>query len=227
MISKASQKGFTLLELMVSITLLSIILLILFGAMRLGHRSIEKAEKKIEFLERLRTTIQIIDAQLQSQIPLTYEEEGEKRLYFIGQKDSFQFASNFSVWQGHRGFVKVQYSIEEDSKAKKALYVTENTIMVDQPRKTLLINGLQGISFLYFNKDLAEEEGEWMDEWSDSSSIPEKVAINFFDEAEKINVNFTISIRNRPLSSLGIPLSQDIKGTGLSKEVRPQKSDRK
>ncbi|MCX7912956.1 MAG: prepilin-type N-terminal cleavage/methylation domain-containing protein [Thermodesulfovibrionales bacterium] len=211
---KISIKGFTLLELIISITIFSIILLILFGAMRLGHRSIEKAEKKIEFLERLRATLNTIDSQLQSQIPLTYDEDGEKKLYFVGLKDSLQFATNFSIWRGHKGYVKVQYNVEEDLTGRKALYITENTISIDQPKRTLLLAGVQSISFYYFYKaSIEDEEGYWVDEWTEDSSIPEKVAINIIDDTKKINMNFLIFLRNQPALSMR-PLSHDATGIG-------------
>ncbi len=202
---KTSDKGFTLLELMISLTIFSVMLLIIFGAIRLGYRSIEKAEKTTEFLERIRTTINIIEAQLQSQIPLTYEENGEKKLYFAGQKEFVQFSSNYSAWSGQRGYVRVIYNIESDSNGKKALYVTENTISMDDSRKTMLLNGLEGISFRYFLKEPQNLDGEWRDEWNETAFMPEKVAINIFDSSRKISMNLLLSIKNKPSHSINKP----------------------
>src|SRR3989337_2471377 len=67
--------GFTLLELLISIVMLGIIMVILVGALRLGFRSVESGEKKIESFERMRVSLSIIDSQIQSQIPLTYQNE--------------------------------------------------------------------------------------------------------------------------------------------------------
>lgn len=198
---KLSNKGFTLLELMISITIFSIIVLIIFGAMRLGYRSIEKVEKTTEFLERLRTTLNIIDSQFQSQIPLTYEENGEKKLYFVGQKESVQFSSNYSVWSGQRGYVKVMYNVEPDANGRQSLYVTENTISIEDSRKTVLLQGFEGISFQYFFKSPLNEAGEWRDEWTETSSLPDKVAINIFDRSRKVSMNLLVSIKNKPLQS--------------------------
>lgn len=202
---KLSNKGFTLLELMISMTIFSVIVLIIFGAMRLGYRSIEKAEKTTEFLERMRTTLNIIDSQFQSQIPLTYEENGEKKLYFVGQKESVQFSSNYSVWSGQRGYVKVMYNVEQDANGRIALYVTENTISIDNSRKTMLLQGFEGISFQYFFKDPLNEAGEWRNEWTETLSLPDKVAINIFDRSRKVSMNMLIELRNKYLQSVPAP----------------------
>lgn len=222
--AKTSDKGFTLLELMISITIFSVMLLIIFGAMRLGYRSIEKAEKTTEFLERIRTTISIIESQLQSQIPLTYEEDGEKRLYFAGQKEFVQFSSNYSAWSGKRGYVKVMYNIEPDGNGRHALYVTENTISIDDSRKTMLLNGIEGISFHYFFKDTTEEDGEWRDEWTETTSLPDKVAVNIFDRSRKISLNLLVSMKNKPLQSVAAPTSATEPRRDFPKQGRPVKN---
>ena len=75
---KGKNGGFTLLELLISLTLLVVIVVIAMGAMRLGSRSVAAGEKKMDDRERFRTVLSIIDAQIQSQLPLTYDEEAGK-----------------------------------------------------------------------------------------------------------------------------------------------------
>ncbi|MDQ7785969.1 MAG: hypothetical protein RDU01_00005, partial [Thermodesulfovibrionales bacterium] len=64
--------GFTLLELTIAITLLALIIIIILGAMQIGIRSVESGEMKIESFERTRASMNILDSQIQSQIPLSY-----------------------------------------------------------------------------------------------------------------------------------------------------------
>ena len=68
-----SRRGFTLLELIISITLLGIIVLVTVGAMRLGSRSVDSGEKRIASLERIKSSLNIIESQIQSEVPLTYD----------------------------------------------------------------------------------------------------------------------------------------------------------
>ena len=71
--------GFTLLELIISITLVAIIVLIISVAANLGYRSFNSGEKKMNAVERLRSSLTIIDAQIQSGVPLTLEDGGVKQ----------------------------------------------------------------------------------------------------------------------------------------------------
>ena len=82
--------GFTLLELIISITLVAIIVLIVAGAASLGYRSFSTGERKLNAIERLRASLIIIDAQIQSGVPLTLEDGGVKQYYFVGEKDALK-----------------------------------------------------------------------------------------------------------------------------------------
>ena len=197
-----AKNGFTLLELMISITLIGIVMLIVFGAMRLGYRSIEKSERTMDFLERVRMTLGIIESQLQSQIPLTYEEDGEKKMYFVGRKESIQFSTNHSIWSGQMGYVVVAYNVEQDGRGKLALYATENTISVQDTKKTMLLDNLDSVSFKYFYKDPTMEKGEWREEWPETSTIPQFVTLNISDSSRKLYLNLFIRIKNIDLQSL-------------------------
>ena len=180
-------------------------MLIVFGALRLGHRSIEKAERTIDFLERMRTSLNIIESQIQSFIPLTYDDNGEKKLYFKGQKTSLQFSTNYSIWSGQRGYANVIYNIEQDYNGKIALYATENTISRQDPRKILLLRGFDEISFQYFFKDPLNEDGEWRDEWTETASLPDIVAIFLSERARKISINMHVKLKNKSLQSVPSP----------------------
>ena len=138
-------KGFTLLELLISIVILGIIIVILAGALRLGFRSVEAGEQKIESLERMRTSLFIIDSQIQSQILLTYrnEEAGEETpggYYFTGERDSLQISTNYSIWGGKRGYVIVTYNVLSEGTGKTALQASEHIIGVEETKDTTLLD---------------------------------------------------------------------------------------
>jgi general secretion pathway protein J len=187
--------GFTLLELIISIGLVGIIILITAGAMRLGARSIASGEKKIESLERIRTSLNIIDSQIQSEIPITYDEEGVRKYYFKGEREFMQFSTNYSIWGGEKGYVIVTYKVESGDYGKQALYASENIIGIDEARETKLLDAFDGIYFEYFYKDPTEEEGEWVEQWTDNVNIPEKVILHLVEGTKDLSM--TIPFRTR------------------------------
>ncbi len=83
--SSSGNRGFTLLELLISLSLLALIVVIMMGAMRISSRSVTVAERKMDAQERFRTVLAVMDAQIQSHVPLTYEEDGNKKYYLTKQ----------------------------------------------------------------------------------------------------------------------------------------------
>lgn len=200
------RSGFTLLELIVSITLLMLIMVVVSGAVRLGYRATESGEKRAELLERQRMSLFIIDAQIQSQIPLVYEDDQRGKLpYFLADRDSLTFATNYSLWGGRRGFAVVTYRVASNDLGKQALFVSENTVGVENGKETKLLDGFDEIYFEYFYKEAADEEGVWMDLWPDDTEIPEKLAINLVKGTA--HSSLIIPMRTRGTIGQMIPVS--------------------
>jgi general secretion pathway protein J len=170
--------GFTLLELIISITLVAIIVLIVAGAASLGYRSFSTGERKLNAIERLRASLIIIDAQIQSGVPLTLEDGGVKQYYFVGEQDSLKFSTNHSIWGGQRGYVIVNYRVEADNQGKRTLFASENKVGMENQKETKLLEGFNEITFDYFKQDTTEEEGEWVTQWVDEEMMPAKIRLN-------------------------------------------------
>ena len=173
-----SCNGFTLLELLISLVMIGVIAIIITSAMRLGIHTVSAGETKIDHLERTRASFNIVDSQIQSQIPLTFEENGEKKYYFQGEKESIQFATNYSLWGGQKGYVTVRYKVESDDAGKQFLAVSENIIGTNNNREARLFSAADAIHFEYFFKGPTEDKGTWVDKWTDTANIPEKVNLH-------------------------------------------------
>jgi general secretion pathway protein J len=171
------EKGFTLLELLISMVMLGIIVVILVGALRLGFRSVDSGERKADSLERMRVSLSVIDSQIQSQTALTYQEEEAQNYYFTGEKDSLEFSTNYSIWGGQKGYVVVSYSVLEE-KGKAVLYASEHIVGVEETRETKLLDAFDNIYFEYFYKGPTDEVGNWVEQWTDTSQIPTKIKIH-------------------------------------------------
>ncbi|MFZ2198074.1 MAG: prepilin-type N-terminal cleavage/methylation domain-containing protein [Thermodesulfovibrionales bacterium] len=183
-----SCNGFTLLELLISLVMIGVIAIIITSAMRLGIHTVSTGEKKIDHLERTRASFNIIDSQIQSQIPLTFEENGERKYYFQGEKEFMQFSTNYSLWGGQKGYTMVRYKVESDDTGKQFLAVSENIIGTNSNRKARLFTAVDAIHFEYFFKDPAEEKGKWVDKWTDTANIPEKVNLHLIYRGKDLSL---------------------------------------
>ena len=180
-----NEKGFTLLELLISMVMLGIIVVILVGALRLGFRSVDSGERKADSLERMRVSLSVIDSQIQSQTALTYQEEEAQNYYFTGERDSLEFSTNYSIWGGQKGYVVVSYSVLEE-KGKAVLYASEHIVGVEETRGIKLLDAFDNIYFEYFYKGPTDEVGNWVEEWTDTSQIPAKIKIHLIKGGKDI-----------------------------------------
>lgn len=197
-----SGRGFTLLELLISMTLLVVILVITLGALRISSRSVAAGEKKMESQERYRTVLSILDAQIQSHVPLIYEDEGQKKYYFRGNRKTLRFSSNHSIWGGQKGYVVVDYRVEPDQTGKEVLYASEKIPGIEGSQDTRLIKATE-ISFEYFHKDPTEEQGRWMDQLSDGNVIPEKISFHMANETRSLSLVCPVRVRGKILTFQG------------------------
>jgi type II secretory pathway component PulJ len=160
---------------MLSVVIISLIILIVVGALRLGFRSVEAGEKKVESLERVRNAITILESQIQSEIPLTYYENAEKKYYFRGGRTFLDMATNYSLWGGEKGYVVVRYQVSQETDGRQTLWVKENIIGQENSRETRMLEQAAEFYFEYFirdtSKDPKDEAGRWVDEWVDDAAV--------------------------------------------------------
>jgi general secretion pathway protein J len=174
-IAFGDSKGFTLIELLTSVALLVVVVTMVAGTMRLGYRSVETGERRIEAVERLRRSMSVIDAQIQSSMPLAFEQQGDRKSYFRGDRRSLRFVTNHSLWRGRNGYAVVSYQVEPNAWGRLTLLVSENPVGLAVTAQTRLLVDCDDIEFYYFRKRVAGEEARWVEQWTDDVLTPEKI----------------------------------------------------
>ncbi|PKN33281.1 MAG: hypothetical protein CVU61_14295 [Deltaproteobacteria bacterium HGW-Deltaproteobacteria-19] len=191
-----SQRGFTLLELLVSLSMLVVILVIMLGALRLAGRSVTAGERKMEEQERFRAVLSIMDAQIQSLLPLKEDTEKGKRFSFRGDGASLRFATSRSIRGGREGYVVVEYRIEEGSDGKAHLRVRESVPGIEGDVDTRLIEA-DRMWFEYFHRDAADEKGQWLDAMKDGTALPRQIRFLVASGGKERTELFPIRIQGR------------------------------
>ncbi|PIY26266.1 MAG: hypothetical protein COZ11_03055, partial [Deltaproteobacteria bacterium CG_4_10_14_3_um_filter_51_14] len=127
--------GFTLLEVIISLTITSVMLVIIFGAMRVGVRAWEKGEQDLDERMRNRVVLDMMKRQLASIAFREQKEEGKNRFLSVkGDKTSLRFISNVALLTSNEfGVVFVRYTVEDDaeSNGKKIEIIEKNFVFID------------------------------------------------------------------------------------------------
>lgn len=170
-----NKEGFTLFELLISLTLLAVILVIVFTSLNLGVRIWEKGEKGNEERRKSRIVQDLLKNQLTAMhAGKVYDGSGEKRI-FKGSPDGLAFVSAVSIVPGNDyGMVFVRYRNEEVEKDSYTLSVFEKNLVFmteadfeDQDEEAFheLLTAFESIGFEYGKRE-ASGEITWRENWS-------------------------------------------------------------
>ena len=202
------QNGFTLLELMISLTIVGLILVIVFGSLRIGVRAWEKGEKDVEMRQRERIVLDLVKRQIASIFVRVVKDKDEQPFFLKGDGGSMEFISRIPMVPGNRaGLVYVKYVVGAGDGGKKRLMFSEkNTyiiekVMEDQAEDEFfeLIPGAENIEFEYLRGPSEdEEESVWQETWDPDSDkgVPVAVKIIFQDSKDEDPIHVIAPIKS-------------------------------
>ncbi len=170
--------AFTLVEVMVTLTILGIVVLVTFGVFRMGLSAWEKGESNREGTQTMRIASHRISQQMKSLMPYRVKTEKAEGnfLAFEGRPRSVKFISTLSLRTGRpSGFVYVIYEFQEGGTSGGRLLqyegrVVNKNFMDEEPpenAKVSLFEDLADVRFEYYraaNPEKNQEEG-WLSEW--------------------------------------------------------------
>lgn len=170
-----SKTGFTILELIVSITLLTLIALIIGQGFRIGVNSWEKGEAETLETQKLRILSGMLTQQLKSFYLYRTKLEGEveESILFRGENDSIFFVTTFAD-NTYGGLKWVRYSYKEGVfYYKEGLLPDKNVMDIIEGNEEVLDSDIKEVTFEYY----VGHEDEWKDSWDDEDYMPDSVRI--------------------------------------------------
>ena len=194
---------------MLSLTILGVVLLIIFGALRVGTRAWEKGEKDVTVHQRQRAVLGLLSQQIAS--ACIYEiKMGDDAFYFKGSEGAMEFVSRSPIVPGAlTGVVFVKYMIlEGDGEGRKQLklyekdagFLKEEDVQSQRDEDLFtLISGIQDLQFEYLKGGEDNSETDWQASWdpSEEKGLPLAVKIVLNQDEETAPINLIVPIRCR------------------------------
>ena len=193
---RRSQRGFTLMELMISITLVAAIATGMLMSMRGGLLSLGRIQTRLDENRRALGIQRILSLQLAGAMPARTGCAGQLSPFaFRGTASALEMVSTYSLAEGSRGAPHiVEYQVAPDAGGTVQLIVNER--LYGGPGSTASFCGegvaLQGsprplvaasrlaycrISYFQMNPDTQFRGGGWVDAWNDPN-MPSAVRID-------------------------------------------------
>jgi prepilin-type N-terminal cleavage/methylation domain-containing protein len=173
-----SRKGFTLLELILSITILSLVALIIGSGFRLGLQAWERGNKELHSTQRLRALSGLMLQDLKSVYPYKMEIDDDKVILFEGEENSILFVSTLgNSSQGGLKWVKYSYDDDDRSLSYSEGILPDKEVLEtvsDDRRSEIVDDDMVKMSFEYYSS----EEEDWSDTWDIGEEMPLAVRIH-------------------------------------------------
>ena len=170
-------KGFTLLEVMLAMTLLSIMVVLLFSSLKIGAESWNKGESKIAEVNEKAVVYQFFKRHLPSIRPLWNDFSEDERSYsFKGERDTFQFVSVFPVSAARKGLQLFEVVPDKSEKGVIKVIVSPFYPTIEdqqwEPEEVVLLENVEEFEVSYFGKDDSNSEAVWLDSWQEKEYLP-------------------------------------------------------
>jgi general secretion pathway protein J len=196
--------GFTLLELIVTFTILSLVVIMVLGALRLGSAAWEKGEERAEKIQKKRVVFDLLSQQMKSSFPYRIKSQKAEADYlaFLGDGSSLRFVSAFSLRaRKQEGLVFVIYKVEEGASSGKVLKVYEKRALnktfleetPDDEQFLTLADGLSDLKFEYFEEgEDKDATGTWGETWDakEKKVLPSqvKMTVTWKEKREELEI---------------------------------------
>lgn len=178
-----SEQGFTLIEVLIAMSLLGIMVVLLFASLRTCAQSWEKGEAKIAAVNEVAVVYQFFKRHLATALPLNNDFNPEKiRFSFQGEPELLSFVSPFPASAAKAGLQMFSLRVVEDDQSRylqaSLSPFVQSPQNVEQPKEEVtLIDHVQKISLAYFGSDPFSEQPSWQNDWFDRENLPRLVKI--------------------------------------------------
>ncbi|HLF97803.1 MAG TPA: prepilin-type N-terminal cleavage/methylation domain-containing protein [Methylococcaceae bacterium] len=188
-------RGFTLLEVVLAMTLVSVIAAVGFAVLRTGIRSWDAGETRMQRLENRMAVMGFLRNYLANALPAQDDFSGQTPVFsFIGAPQAVRFVAfpPEYVGQGMRygfdlGQVRDVLGVVLEPFGKRLLGG------LTEPERIPLLDGVKQVRFTYFGRPPEGKLPEWREEWR-FNALPQLVRVMV--EAQDGTFESVVALRN-------------------------------
>jgi general secretion pathway protein J len=200
------QTGFTLVEMLVALVLISLIVSMLFGGLRLASRTWDGVEAKAQRTEAQRLARSFLRRSLLQSRKVLWQSERRQFILFYGDAGQLEFVTPLAGHVGLGGLYLLRVALLDRDQGNDlvlqrwlvnpgVLDGEDADIPVWQPLEppgridvpfdgpmgaygtSLLLKGVEAMELSYFGQYQGEPEAQWREDWKEQTLLPQLVRI--------------------------------------------------
>lgn len=171
---------------MIGLVLLSIMMTLLFGSIRMGAQAWDQGEKKAADIDTMLVVENFLRQHLSTARPVfdDFSNVGDKPVFsFSGTDDAIQFVSNLPVSARLGGLHQFNLELDHEKDSNvliakvRAFYpgLNGDETSIEDLR---LIEGVDSIEWSYYEPpEFGSSEGRWVNAWADKEYLPRLIQL--------------------------------------------------
>ena len=184
------QRGFTLLEALVGITIFSLVVVALYAGFRVGVRSWDAGERSHTTTSELRIAGSFVRRNLSQTFPLAVSEGSAWRLWFQGLPRKVVFVTQVPAYLGQGGVYEMILSVDDEGESERLMVsrrllhpdVEPGRAGVDDEARPLVAD-LKSAEFAFFGTPRGAADPAWHNTWEGAQRLPSLVRLRMESEA--------------------------------------------
>ncbi len=190
-IRRGRQAGFTLVEVVIAMTILSIILAIILGGIRVATHAWWAGISRVEDASSMVVVHGLLRRLISRAYPLVWGEDDTARTAFEGDEKGFRFAVFMPPYPDKPGLHLIEFSATpNDGRLMMARtpYEPEMTefAATESTKRSVLLEGPFHVGFSYFGSPSRGEPPAWHEAWRDQTSPPQLVRLSVVDTNNRL-----------------------------------------
>ncbi len=186
--------GFTLLEMLVGLTLLGVLLILVYSALNIALRAWDTGDQRASEASHQRIVQSFLRRELGQVFPIRWRGIPESKIAFEGTKKELKFVTALNLGAAVKegglqwGHLYLADDADEgaDGKRRQSLFLKREVFDLqakdwdglDSAKPTRLIAGVKEIEIGYFGAENDTTDPKWVDEWALPLRMPQLIRIS-------------------------------------------------
>lgn len=186
---RAATRGFTLLEVVVALSLLALAVALALGTLRGATQATQRAEATAQRDERLRAVQGLLRRQVGGALPMAMAidpQSGEAQ-FWHGESKELEFVASMPGYLSRGGPHVQTLEIDGDKLTFQNAMLTPDGPLDPEREPTVLLDGIAEAQFEYRSFDDRGRPGPWLQEWPQRANLPPlvRLKVRFKDDKRR------------------------------------------